>query len=99
MRWKGYLEVPRSGEWTLRISVDDGGRLWVDGKKVIDEWRDQPESGFATPKLKLEAGRKIPITFEFYQRGGYAAARLLWEGPDQRQTVIPPKYLTSKIWY
>jgi hypothetical protein len=93
VRWRGFVEVPRSGEWTLRISVDDGGRLFVDGKKVIDKWVDQGETEHSVT-LTLEAGRKIPIAFEYYQRGGNAAARLLWSGPDQPRATIPPRFLT-----
>jgi hypothetical protein len=93
VRWRGTVQIPRTGEWTLRISVDDGGRLWVGGRKLIDRWVDQGETEY-TIKLQLEEGQEVPIVFEYYQRGGAAIARLSWSGPGQERAVIPPGRLT-----
>ncbi len=101
VRWRGFLEVPASGEWTLHTSTDDGARLWVDGKIVIDKWVLQGET-LHSAKVVLEAGKKVPIVFEFYQGGGAAAARLLWEGPHQPRAIIPPRHLTplgDRWWF
>jgi glucose/arabinose dehydrogenase len=101
VRWRGTVTIPVSGEWTFHISTDDGGRLFVDGKKVIERWVDQGETE-STFKVRLEAGRKVPIVFEYYQRGGAAVARLLWSGPGQPRSVIPPRALTPvlpKRWF
>ncbi len=99
VRWRGYVEVPAEGEWTFRISIDDGGRLFVDGKKVIDSWVDQGETEH-TATIKIDRPRRVPITFEFYQRYGGSAARLLWSGPDQPRAIIPPNRLSPwKKWY
>ncbi|MEZ0228588.1 MAG: PA14 domain-containing protein, partial [Planctomycetota bacterium] len=101
VRWKGFLEVPKSGQWTLSISVDDGGRLWVADKLVIDKWIIQGETNHSA-KVLLEAGRKVPIVFEYFQGGGSTAARLFWEGPGQPRAIIPPARLTpepARKWF
>ena len=36
VRWIGYLAVPRSGVHTLSLTSDDGARLLVDGRLVVD---------------------------------------------------------------
>jgi cytochrome c len=39
---KGWLEVPETGTYTLRVKSDDGSKLWIDGMLVIDH--DGPHS-------------------------------------------------------
>ena len=36
MRWTGKLTPPRSGLYALGLRSDDGSRLYLDGKLVID---------------------------------------------------------------
>lgn len=101
VRWRGYVEVPVSGDWWFHTSTDDGARLFVDGKKVIDQWVVQGETEH-NAKVTLEVGRKVPIVFEYFQGGGAAAARLRWSGPGQPRAIIPPSRLTPyapKRWF
>jgi len=81
-------------------SLELRGRLWIDGKRVIDRWVDQGETE-TTARVTLEAGRKVPIVFEYYQRGGAAAARLLWSGPGQPRALIAPDQLSPiyRRWF
>ncbi len=37
-RWSGRIEVPRSGKYTFFAKGDNGFRLLIDGKPVIDHW-------------------------------------------------------------
>jgi hypothetical protein len=92
VRWKGSVLVPAAGDWTFGIAVDDGGRLWVDGQKVIDKWFDQGTTEYEV-KVHADGARAVPIVFEYYQRGGAAVARLFWEGPGQPRAPIPPQKL------
>src|SRR5258706_1084779 len=41
VRWQGMIEGPTgsTGNVTFAFRMDDGGRMWVDGKLVIDFWR------------------------------------------------------------
>ena len=40
VRWTGVLVPPASGEYELVVTANDGARLFVDGKPVIDNWTD-----------------------------------------------------------
>ena len=60
------------------LGGDDGYNLFIDGKKVIDEFRP---SGYRTSKytMQLKAGQKYNIQIDYFQEGGGASANLLWQ--------------------
>lgn len=41
VRLSGYINFPRTGNWKLKLSCDDGAVLWIDGEKFIDINRSQ----------------------------------------------------------
>jgi len=75
-RWKGNFYL-NSGTYRFHVIVDDGTRLFVDGKVVIDEWEDNPGVEFLGDK-HLSAGNH-EIKVEFYQKGYDAKIKLWWE--------------------
>ena len=87
-RWVGQVEVPASGDWTFYTVSDDGVRLSVDGKKIIENWTDHaPVTDSA--KVTLQAGQRYDINLEFYENGGGAVAQLFWESAGQARQVVP----------
>jgi PKD repeat protein len=96
-RWTGFLQPVTSEEYTLTYEVNDGGRVWFDGKLVIDAWdkRVPAERAPASASLgKLEAGKKYPIRIE-HHKGTFEATRdwkaeLSWETPTITKQLIPP---------
>ena len=87
-RWTGQVQAPVSGEYTFTTTSDDGVRLFVDGKPVIDNWGDHaPTDDSGT--VALEAGRRYDIQLDFYENGGGAVARLQWSYPGQARQVVP----------
>lgn len=57
-----------SGNYTFFVTADDGVRLKVDGKIVIDKWIDQKATTYAVT-LPLSAGNHV-IVMEYYESGG-----------------------------
>ena len=39
IRWTGTVSAPKAGKYTLIVNSDDGVRVFLDGKKVIDAFR------------------------------------------------------------
>ncbi|MBW2459831.1 MAG: hypothetical protein JRI68_35395, partial [Deltaproteobacteria bacterium] len=76
VRWEGVLEIEEAGFYTFELRSDDGSRLVVDGKPVIDHWSDH---GFAPLQgsIRLPAGR-APFRVEYYERDDLAAVRWSW---------------------
>ncbi|MBI4232649.1 glycoside hydrolase family 3 C-terminal domain-containing protein [Candidatus Peregrinibacteria bacterium] len=76
-RWTGKLAPTTTGSYKLGVTTDDGVRLWLDGKLLIDKWTDRaPTSDEAD--VTLEAGKKYDIKIEYYENSGGAVARLGW---------------------
>ncbi len=76
VRWRGTLTVPKSGEYELGMATDDGFRLRVDGKLLIDDWTEHGIKTTTRP-TKLVAGRPYQLEIDYYERGGGAAAVLV----------------------
>lgn len=75
-RWSKYVDVS-GGNYRFTATADDGIRVYVDGRLIIDQWYDHPVQTF-TADTNLSAGHH-EIVVEYYERGGYAVARLSWE--------------------
>ncbi len=91
VRWTGTLTPNVSGTYTLGASTDDGVRLWLDGKLLINSWFDRGAT-LDVVTLKLEAGRPYNLKIEYYENEGWAYASLGWRlegGPNlQLQAAV-----------
>ncbi|HEX9925684.1 MAG TPA: PA14 domain-containing protein [Anaerolineae bacterium] len=65
------------GQYRFHLIVDDGARLWIDDRLMIDEWRDGGARQLGTD-YALEHGAHS-LRLEYYERGGQARVRLWWE--------------------
>ena len=81
-RWAGTLTAPATGRYTLSLTGDDGYRLFLDGKPLIDHWF---EGGAATEgvDVDLTAGQPHALRIEYFQAGGDALLRFNWTLPGQ----------------
>lgn len=87
-RWTGRIDPPASGIYRLTTVSDDGVRLWLDGKILIENWSDHaPTEDHAA--VELTAGRPVEMKLEYYQGSGGSTARLEWTRPDGTTEVIP----------
>jgi hypothetical protein len=87
-RWTGRVDPPASGTYRVTTVSDDGVRLWLDGKQVIENWSDHGATeDHAT--VELTAGRPVDLRLEYYQGAGGAVARLEWTRPDGATEVVP----------
>ncbi|HUT34446.1 MAG TPA: PA14 domain-containing protein [Planctomycetota bacterium] len=96
VRWTGQI-LPRFSEtYTFSVRGDDGVRLFIDGKKVLERWvvRGAAEDN-AT--IDLEAGRKYDIMIEYFQATGDAAMTLSWSSKSQKKEVVPTSQLFPGI--
>lgn len=83
--WLGALKVPAGDAITLTAEADNGCRLYLDDKLVIDGWSAPIREG----KIVSQAGRLLPLRLEFFQNGGTAHLRLYWSWPGQPRELIP----------
>lgn len=84
IRWTGKLRPPVSGTYRLGASTDDGVRLFLDGKLLIDSWFDRGAT-LDVVTVKLEASREYEFRMDYYENEGWTYASLGWQlvsGPD-----------------
>jgi len=74
-RWTQPLYF-QGGTYRFTTYTDDGVRLWVDGRLVIDSWR--PMRGYRSVTAQLNQGTH-DVKMEYYERTGVALARLTWQ--------------------
>ena len=85
IRWTGTLKPVVSGDYTLGLKTDDGCRLFLDGKKLIDSWTER-SAQMDQVVVKLEAGKTYDLRVEYSDGGGDCFARLYWKAPVTDQT-------------
>ena len=81
IRWKGKLRPAVSGRYTFNMMSDEGVRLMLDGKMLIDAW-----GGHAvrtdTAVVDLVAGQTYDLCAEYWDNRDYAVCRLQWRVPE-----------------
>ncbi len=77
-RWTGKLVSPVSGRVRLGITSDDGVRLYLDGKLLVDMWVERSATTDVVT-VNLEKGREYDLLIEYYENYGYAFASLGWD--------------------
>lgn len=88
VRWTGLVEPQFSETVTFHARTDDGVRLWVDGRLLIDAWIDQAATEWSQ-SISLTAGQQVDLTMEYYENGGNTAAELRWSSPSIPKQLIP----------
>ena len=78
-RWKGTMAVPETAMYRFVGAADDGIRVYVDGKCVIDEWRVHASVTERTAEVSLEKGRKAEIVVDYFQQENGSELRLAVE--------------------
>ena len=81
VRWTGKIAVPQTGKYRFHTEADDGTRLWINGKKVIEDWNTHPTSSNPSELIELEAGKAYDIKMEYFQGEGDREVRLMWTTP------------------
>jgi len=92
VRWTGQVQPRFSGHYTFYTNSDDGIRLWVDGKLIVDNWTAH-EATQNSGAADLAAGQMYDIKVEYYQNSGVAVVQLSWASECQTREVIPPSQL------
>ena len=87
VRWTGVLRVPKDGVYTITTASDDGSRVFINDKQVVDNGGEHPteeQSG----EVELKAGdHKLKV--EFFENEGGASCILMWSATGLEQVVIP----------
>ena len=96
IRWTGIIRIPKEGKYTFYLESDDGSRLLIDNKQVIDNGglhEMQEQAG----DVELKAGdHEIRIDYYENENDGGAGCVLRWKSADQARQVAPESALFHK---
>ena len=81
LRYSGSLTVPVAGKYWFYTISDDGVKLWIDNKLVINNWTDHASTTDSVA-IDLKANTKFSFKLEYYQGAGGAVLDLKWITPD-----------------
>jgi putative heme-binding domain-containing protein len=92
LRFTGAIQIPRSGRYTFFTSSDDGSRLYIGDRLVVDNDGLHGMSEKAG-RIELPAGSH-PIAVTYFDGGGGDGLIVSWRGPGFRKQRIPAEALT-----
>jgi hypothetical protein len=88
VRWTALIKAYTSGTYTFITKNNDGVRLWVNGKLLVDSWKSQPTTT-RTAKITLTKNNVYDLRMEhFADSGGSYTVQLAWDPPDRGAVVV-----------
>jgi alpha-D-xyloside xylohydrolase len=86
-RWQGTLVAPEAGEYEIGVEGDDGFRLWLDDKLVVEDWKNGAPRYQGT-RIQLAEGQAVRLRIDFYQDAYGRKLRLAWRTPGQLRALL-----------
>ena len=93
-RWIGQIEPRFSETYTFTTTSDDGVRLWVNDRLLIDQWNNHSARQHSGT-IALVAGERPAIRLEYYENSGLAVIKLQWQSASQPREIVPKGRLYS----
>jgi hypothetical protein len=88
VRWTGILRLSKSMRITFYTESDDGSRLYIDGKQIIDNGGLHSMEEKSGDPLDLAAGDH-EIRVDLFENEGDVGIKLSWEPAGQAKEIMP----------
>ncbi|MFI1921380.1 MULTISPECIES: glycoside hydrolase family 2 [unclassified Streptomyces] len=93
-RWTGRIEAPATGDYTFHAIGDNGFRLYIDDRPVIDHWVGDWDREQTSAAVRLTAGEQHDFRLELFQDTGGANMYLRWSTPTMSRQIVPMSAFT-----
>jgi beta-glucosidase len=77
VKWTGFITSPFSGLVKIGVEGNEGYRVFIDDKLIIDTWNLQGYS-MTTKDFDFEKSKKYKIRIEYKEPSGNSRFRLIW---------------------
>jgi beta-glucosidase len=76
-KWTGKIKAPATGLYKIGLDGNDGYRLYLDGKLLIDNWKNQ---SYSTTLIDFyfEKDKEYDIKVELFESSGSVWLKLVW---------------------
>ncbi|WP_405605838.1 glycoside hydrolase family 3 C-terminal domain-containing protein [Polaribacter sp. Asnod1-A03] len=78
VRWTGKVKAPKTGVFNIGIEGNDGYRMYLDGKLLIDNWQKQSYNTILK-EFSFVEGKEYDVKIEFYESAGNAKFKFVWD--------------------
>jgi beta-glucosidase len=78
VRWSGSVIGPETGPRRIGVEGNDGIRLYLDGRLIVDRWRKESYH-LAAAEVRLEKGKAYDLRLEFREPVRSGEVRLVWD--------------------
>ncbi len=85
--YRGYISLPESGEYEFHLESDDGARLLIDGKTVVDDPLKHPIREVSRSGV-FEKGRQ-PFELQYFQHKQRMRIGLSYTLPSGKRMEVP----------
>ena len=93
IRWTGKIKIPKDNSYTFFLESDDGSRLIIDGKTIVDNG-GLHDMQTQDANVELKAGEHdIKIDYFENENDGGAGCVLSWRPRGMDKEVVPEKVL------
>jgi hypothetical protein len=75
VRWAGNMNVTEAGTYTFTVEADDGVRMWIDSKLVLNKWY-RNNATYTFDKTLAKGSHFIKV--EYFQQYGTYKAKVNW---------------------
>ncbi|MCU0448444.1 MAG: PA14 domain-containing protein [Bernardetiaceae bacterium] len=97
VRWTGRLTAPQTGRYTLQAIADDGVRVWIGGKLVMNEWRLQKANRIlVSPPFKLTQNQQYEVKVEYFNGKTANYLRLYWAFEEEEPTPLDKRHVQAR---
>ncbi|MBN2805145.1 MAG: glycoside hydrolase family 3 C-terminal domain-containing protein, partial [Prolixibacteraceae bacterium] len=89
VRWTGTITAPQSGTFEFGAMSDDGCRIYLDGKLIVDDWTEH-EMIPSVAEVNFVGGKNYDLKIEYYEAEGNAGVWLVWKKLEEKVEVKGP---------
>jgi hypothetical protein len=89
LAYEGMLEIEKEGYYHFSIGADDGVKLYLKDKLLLNDDRPHVLGSPQSFLIPLKKGF-YPVRLEYFQRGGDARLRLKYVDPGEKEPIDIP---------
>ena len=90
-QYKALLKVEKAGRYHIMCASDDGTKVWLDGKLILDNDGAHGTSWVESYATLGSGFHRLEV--KYFQKTGGKTLELTWEGPDFSETPLPSSAL------